>query len=208
MTENTKQTTAKVAPSLFARYQWQVVVGVVVVVCLATAFILLKVYYKPYDSSDNIIGISGLTADAGPAGVGKTAPAFALPDLAGNLVNLSQYRGQVVYMTFAYTWCFYCNQELPELQRFYNEAVVDDEQLFMFSIYLDEDVQVTKDYVTEKGISFPILTDENHYVGDQYSVFGTPTHVVVDANGTVCAKDFSQTTFAKVSRQITKCKAG
>ncbi|SDD56509.1 Peroxiredoxin [Dyadobacter soli] len=44
---------------------------------------------------------------------GNKAPNFALVDLNDSLVTLNQYRGQVVYLSFWFTTCGPCIQEIP-----------------------------------------------------------------------------------------------
>src|SRR5262249_39182460 len=45
------------------------------------------------------------------------APDFAVPDLAGQAVRLSAYRGQVVLVNIWATWCPPCREEMPSMQR-------------------------------------------------------------------------------------------
>ena len=48
--------------------------------------------------------------------VGSVAVDFALPDLGGTEVSLSQYRGDVVLINFWATWCPPCRAEIPEIE--------------------------------------------------------------------------------------------
>ena len=66
--------------------------------------------------------IQGLQAPA-PLGLPTTlptsspAPAFALPGLNGEMITLSDYRGQVVLVNFWASWCGACKRQIPMLQK-------------------------------------------------------------------------------------------
>jgi thiol-disulfide isomerase/thioredoxin len=49
------------------------------------------------------------------------APQFALKDLNGRIVRLSDYKGKVVLINFWATWCPPCRAEMPDLVRFQRE---------------------------------------------------------------------------------------
>jgi peroxiredoxin len=54
---------------------------------------------------------------AAQADQAKSAPEFALKDLARRTVKLSDYRGKVVLINFWATWCAPCHAEMPELVK-------------------------------------------------------------------------------------------
>ncbi len=55
---------------------------------------------------------------AGPV-VGEAAPDFTLKDTTGKTWQLSQLRGQVVFINFWATWCPPCLKELPSMQKLF-----------------------------------------------------------------------------------------
>jgi peroxiredoxin len=48
---------------------------------------------------------------------GSPAPAFSAQSLEGTTVDLSQYRGKVVMLTFWSTRCQICHEEIPKLNK-------------------------------------------------------------------------------------------
>ncbi len=64
----------------------------------------------------------------------RAAPEFALPDLAGETVRLTELRGRPVLVNFWATWCTACWSELPELVKL-QERYGDD--LVILGISLD-----------------------------------------------------------------------
>ena len=65
--------------------------------------------------------------------VGKAAPAFDLPNLAGGRVTLADVAGKSAIVNFWNSWCTPCREEEPSLQRFY-AAHKDDPDFAMIGI--------------------------------------------------------------------------
>ena len=63
--------------------------------------------------------VEGNSTGAAP---GEKALNFALEDLHGNTIKLSDYRGKKVIVLFWTDWCPACMEELPAFNRFYAEA--------------------------------------------------------------------------------------
>lgn len=109
---------------------------------------------------------------------------FTLKDLEGNDVSLSDFEGKIVLLNFWATWCGFCDLEMPDLERLYtvNEDVV------VLGINVGEDLDLVKEYVDEKKISFPIVLDETTDIASDYLVSGLPTSYFIDENGMIYGK--------------------
>ena len=55
------------------------------------------------------------------ADMDRALPHAVLPSLSGDWVDLSTYKGQVVFISFWTTWCSGCVDEVPSLIRFQQE---------------------------------------------------------------------------------------
>src|SRR6266508_4392649 len=51
--------------------------------------------------------------------MGKPAPSFELKGLDGHSYSLAQWKGKVVMIHFATTWCPFCNAEAPNLEMLF-----------------------------------------------------------------------------------------
>lgn len=112
-----------------------------------------------------------------------TAPDFALPAIQGVNVRLSEYRGQVVVLTFWSSRCSVCATQLAELeeqQRTYGSA-----GLITLAISVDDDLDRAREYARQHAASVPLLLDAQRQVSRQYQVDRLPTVVLIDRRGRV-----------------------
>jgi peroxiredoxin len=118
---------------------------------------------------------------------GQMAADFVLPDLQGRAVRLSALRGKVVVVNVWTTWCPPCREEMPSMERLWQKLQGRDFQLLAVS--QDEGgAPVVEEFVRQAKISFPVLLDAEHQVGDRYGVWGYPETFVVDRAGRVAER--------------------
>ena len=128
------------------------------------------------------LAVGGLLA-ARPRGP-LLAPDFAVADLEGRAVRLSALRGRVVLVNLWTTWCPPCREEMPSMERLYQR--LRGRGLELLAVSEDEDgKRVVEPFVREMKLSFPVLMDPDHQVGDRYGVWGYPETFVVDRTGHV-----------------------
>jgi peroxiredoxin len=114
----------------------------------------------------------------------KPAPDFAVTDLAGQAWRLSALRGKVVVLNVWTTWCPPCRDEMPSMDRLYTRF--RDRDFVLLAVSQDEGgKQVVEPFVRDMKVSFPVLVDPEHQVGDLYGVWGYPETFIIDRNGYV-----------------------
>jgi peroxiredoxin len=112
------------------------------------------------------------------------APDFTLDNLEGSAsTTLSDYRGQVVYLSFWASWCTPCRQEMPFLAKLSERHAGEGFQVL--AVNVDEQAQAAKDFVAQYELPFPILRDGDKAVSKQYRIPGFPTHYIVDRTGRI-----------------------
>lgn len=124
------------------------------------------------------------TAAPGPAPYeGSPAPEFALEDLSGAEVKLSEHRGQVTLVNFWATWCGPCQVEMPDIEDRFKRY--QEQGLVVLAVNFDEPAGDVEAFKTSLGISFPLLLDPGGVVQRQYQVTGYPTTVFIDREGII-----------------------
>ncbi|MBN1837952.1 MAG: TlpA family protein disulfide reductase [Spirochaetales bacterium] len=110
---------------------------------------------------------------------------FELPTLGGESRSLSSFKGKVVFLNFWATWCGPCRQEMPSMQRLYQR--LKDKGLEVVAVNLQEDEKAVQRFVSEHGLTFPILLDRSGRVGSTYGARSIPMTYIVDREGFVVA---------------------
>lgn len=153
---------------------------------------------KPYAIALVLMGALVLVAWFGrgrfsPVTVGAQAPDFTARSLDGGEVKLSDFRGQVVLVNIWATWCPPCREEMPSMQRLYEEFEGRDFEILAVSIDAplggrDELGRPGGDleaFAREYGLTFPILHDPSRRVEDLYQTTGVPESFIVGRDGLV-----------------------
>ena len=115
---------------------------------------------------------------------GFPAPEFALPDLAGQVHRLSDFRGKVVFLNVWATWCPPCRMEMPAMESLYRRLKGRD--FIMLAVSQDEDgLKAVRPFVEEHRLTFPVLLAPTGSVSSHYGVTGYPETFVIDRDGKV-----------------------
>ena len=117
--------------------------------------------------------------------VGQRAPEFSAPNLDGEPVALSDFRGRPVLINFWATWCGPCREEMPDFQQLYDLRGADEFVVLAVN-YLESPEQIAP-FVEELGLSFPVVLDESGAVNDLYGdrIQGYPTSILIDGDGVI-----------------------
>jgi len=114
----------------------------------------------------------------------QVAPDFAAPDLEGQAVRLSAYRGRVVLVNLWATWCPPCREEMPSMERLHQR--LKDRGFVLLAVSEDEGgAEGVRAFVAQMKVTFPVLLDPDGDVGRKYEVWGFPESFLLDREGRV-----------------------
>lgn len=106
------------------------------------------------------------------------------PVIARSEASLSDYRGEVVLLTFWASWCQACMEEVPELRRLYEKY--HDQGLEVVAVNGQERPGLAAE--TAKNMDMPytvLLGPEGADVWSKYRVLGLPLNVLIDRSGVI-----------------------
>jgi len=118
---------------------------------------------------------------------GKPAPIFSFEDNAGNIRNLKEFVGKIVYIDVWASWCGPCMAEIPFAKDVYARYKDNPDIVFLY-ISIDEKKENWEKAMREKklydgiqGIAFP--NGFNSDFARKYSVQGIPNYILIDKSG-------------------------
>ena len=116
----------------------------------------------------------------------EPVPNISLPTPDGDMLSISDYRGQVVFLNFWGTYCPPCVDEMPDLQAVYEE--LKDEDFVLIGLNAEEKPEKIKAFVQENGITFPIVISDDATVNAIFGLKHMPTTWFIDKNGILRGK--------------------
>ncbi|MDF9761782.1 MULTISPECIES: TlpA disulfide reductase family protein [Peribacillus] len=169
------------------------IIALVVLLSLITIAIVQAMDNEPKgkDEKDSLGGLK----------IGAKAPDFTLKTLDGKQVELSDYKGKKVMLNFWATWCPPCKKEMPDMEK-YTQQAGDDVVVLAVNIDPENDV---KSFVNNNGITFTIPLDSQsakNPVNDLYNISFIPTTYFIDKKGIIRNKVISPMQLTDMERNI------
>lgn len=118
------------------------------------------------------------------------APLLAGPDLAGSPLALTERlaAGRPALVVFWARWCGVCRAELGTLA-----ALATDHPVIAVAMRSGDARQIAA-FLSERGLSLPVLVDATGDLADAWHVRGVPAHFIIDPSGLIRARSVGYTT--------------
>lgn len=128
----------------------------------------------------------GVTGGKIPAArEGFLAPDFALQNMQGETVRLSELRGQPVLVNLWASWCPPCKEEMPAMQAVYDEYAPRGFIVLAINTTFQDDRDSALRFTEQQALTFPILFDETGEVSRAYQTRLMPTSFFIDQEGVI-----------------------
>jgi peroxiredoxin/uncharacterized membrane protein YphA (DoxX/SURF4 family) len=119
-------------------------------------------------------------APRGIASIGKDAPVVELNNLDGEPVKLSDFAGHPTAVLFWNPGCGFCQRMVDDLKAWESDKPADAPKLLVVSTG-------DADRNRETGLQSPIVLDSGFNVGRSFGASGTPSAVLVGADGKIAS---------------------
>ena len=117
---------------------------------------------------------------------------FEMEDQFGNVHRLDDYKGKVIFLNFWATWCGPCRNEMPEIQKLYEEYAAQGENAEVAVIGVagpgmggEGSREEITAFMEENGYTYPVLMDETGEMFSYYGISAFPTTFMIDREGNV-----------------------
>lgn len=134
--------------------------------------------------------------------LGKPAPDLVARGLSGENVRLSEYRGDVVVVSFWSGRCSTCRAQLEALDRI--AKTYASAGLTVIGVNLDQDLERAGKFARAQDVQFQLLISTPGSTGNDYRVDRLPMTVFVDRAGVLRAahREFKARDEAEYVREL------
>ena len=118
--------------------------------------------------------------------VGSVAPDFTLPDVDGNPVSLSSFRGKYVLVDFWAAWCPDCRKENPNIVAAWDKY--KDKNFAVLGVSLDRNRDQWLAAIEKDGLKWTQVSDLKYWSSDAavlYCIRWIPMSFLIDPEGKI-----------------------
>jgi peroxiredoxin len=174
---------------------------------IATKFPAHKGVAKIKEMNDRQLALEKQKSQAmdEPEWTNRQAPELSLPDVNGNTVTLSSFKGKYVLVDFWASWCLPCRKENPNVVQAYNKY--KDKNFTILGVSLDKEKGDWLGAIESDKLSWTQVSDLQEWSSAAVSTFnfnGIPFNVLVDPDGKIIAQSLRGDSLEKKLREVLK----
>ena len=116
-----------------------------------------------------------------PTAPGMSLSGILFKDAKGNVVDLGDLKGKVIFLNFWATWCPPCRAEMPSINKLYKQFKDDKNVVFIFAD-ADGDLGKSTRFMADRKYELPVYKVESD-VPERIFAGSLPTTIVFDKQG-------------------------
>ena len=109
-----------------------------------------------------------------------------LQDLNGADVNISDFRGKIVFLNFWATWCPTCVVEMPSMEKLHRK--LKDKDFALVSISIQDSAAEVKRFFKQNQLTFTALLDSSGKTVPGFGIRAIPTTLILDKTGRIIGR--------------------
>ena len=149
-----------------------------------------------------------LQTDGPPEGeglkIGEVAADFPIETADGEVVHLSDFRGEPVILNFWATWCPPCRAEMPDMQKVYEDTGVRILSANLIETEKSEDH--VPQFIEEYGMTFDVYYDRGGIAAQTYRIQPIPTTYFIDSEGVISFIAYGPLNYDMMIQELEKMK--
>lgn len=122
--------------------------------------------------------------------IGAQAPEITLPQPNGEVLSLSDLRGQYVLIDFWASWCGPCRRENPNVKKVYDKY--HEKGFEIYAVSLDKTKQAWLNAIGQDGLDWKHVSDLKYWQSEvvaEYHITGIPLTILLDKEGKIIGKN-------------------
>ena len=109
-----------------------------------------------------------------------------LQDLTGAEVNISDFRGKIVFLNFWATWCPTCVVEMPSMEKLHLK--LKDKDFALVSVSIQDSALQVKRFFLQNKLTFTALLDLSGKTVPGFGIRAIPTTLILDKTGRIVGR--------------------
>lgn len=112
--------------------------------------------------------------------VGSPAPDFTLNDLDGKAIRLADFKGRIVLLKLATTWCPSCRQQSQEIHD--AQEVLKRFNVAIIEVFLQDSQTMVRNFLSDANLQLPgaVPVIDDDQVRRRYNVYTIPRVLLLD----------------------------
>lgn len=101
----------------------------------------------------------------------------------GKRANVENFKGKIVVMTFFDINCYYCQKEVPTINKLYELYGKNQKNVVVIGVDPFDHIEQIKSFADQFGVKYPLYWGNYAQTSSIGGIFATPTSIFVNKHG-------------------------
>ena len=119
--------------------------------------------------------------------VSQVNPSISFKSESGEVYDVDELKGKVLFVNFWATWCPPCKAEMPSIQKLYDKFKNNDDIVFLI-VEIENDIVGANKFLEQENLTLPIVYP-NSGIPETWLAGAIPTTVIVNKLGVLSSRE-------------------